>query len=110
MGRGEGQADRNLGHHRAGGGGRLLDAYRALTAREQRPAIIRRRRPVAPPFSYCNVRSLFLTSRERRANNSRAAGQGLRNHIAAANAAVSFSLALWPRGRMRWGEFSRRDV
>src|SRR5262245_50695387 len=35
MGRGEGQADRNLGHHRAGGGGGLLDAHRPLTAREQ---------------------------------------------------------------------------
>src|SRR5262245_34122921 len=93
MGRGEGQANRNLGHHRAGGGGGLLDAYRALTAQEQRPAIIRRRRHAGVAVFYSAVRSLFLTP-EQRANNSCAAGQGLRTTLRLPGAVAARPYAL----------------
>jgi Lon protease (S16) C-terminal proteolytic domain/Lon protease AAA+ ATPase lid domain/ATPase family associated with various cellular activities (AAA) len=58
VGRGEGEADRNLGHHRAGGRRRLLGAHRALrpgiSSCEINGGAIRRR------FSY-DVLGLFLT-------------------------------------------------
>src|SRR5262249_25047554 len=89
MGRGEGEADRNLGDHRAGGGGRLLDAHRALTARKQ-PACNRSGggAEVPPfflsaPFALC---SCHHKNKERTIGRCRS---GAAEHVAAANAAVS---------------------
>src|SRR5262249_39047041 len=93
-------------HHRAGGGGRLLDAHRPLTARERTGLqSVRRRRPVGPPFSYYALRSFFFTTVKTKSEQYSRCRAGAADHIAAANAAVSFSPALWPRGRMRGRSF-----
>ena len=54
VGRGEGQADGNLGHHRTGGRGGFLDPHRTLTISAERDDGAARRRRLRFLFFFCS--------------------------------------------------------
>src|SRR5262245_19948982 len=90
MGRGEGQADRNLGEHRTGGRSGFLDPHRTLSKR--RTQSVTAALPAAPfLFELCSLSVLDTAGTKR--EHGRAAGQA-HCELQLANAAVSLRGAL----------------